>query len=46
MKKENILRNPRKVQIMYIHMKNTCIKIYKKWNINKHKNEKYTPENT
>ena len=43
--KENLSENPNKVQTIYIHMKNTYMKIYKEWNNNKHTNEKYIHEN-
>ena len=43
--KENLPANLNKVETIYIHTKNTYIKIFKKWNNKKRTNEKYVHEN-
>ena len=43
--KETLPINPNKIQIKYIHMKNTNMKKYNELNNIKHTNEKYILEN-
>ena len=45
-RKDNLPVNPNKIQINYIHTKNTNMKMNKKWNNNKLTNEKYVHKNT
>ena len=44
-KKKNFPPNPNKIQIIYLHMKVTNMKMYEKLNINKHENEKCMHDN-